>query len=537
MESSYVVSNGQIAAVTRNAHGSRFTIIVQGRTPAGDGTSVPTTFCVAFWDGDGALTASEAYTDTYTELDGVLVPATRTVVRADSDGLSVRRLVLSGARCGRDRGTVVRARLLSATVALLALAVAGGASARTDAAPAPVEKAPVLPARVQDVNGKTVVIRNVSRIVPLNGDIAETIFTLGLTSRVVGVDTSALYPKQTVDKLPKIGYQRTLSAEGILSLRPTVVIGSTEAGPPHVLEQIRAAGVTVLVIPEIVALNAGPRKLRLLGRALGVPKRGERLAKQVEGQIATAKREAATTTARPRVAFLYVRGAPVQMIGGKNTRADTMIAAAGGRDAGSEIGIDGLPPDHGGVARERRSPTSSSFPRWGSSRSGESRACCESRESRRRPRAGTGGCSTTTTRSCSGSGRARARLCGGWSAGCTRSSDSAWSRSPHVAVMELLRAGSSGPQRSSPGCSRSWRRRSSSASASARSGSPRATRSRSCCTISASAPARPSTLRTTPSSGSSGCRECSSAHSSAGLSASPGQRCRASSGTRSPTRD
>ena len=50
MESSYVVSNGQIAAVTRNAHGSRFTIIVQGRTPAGDGTSVPTTFCVAFWD-------------------------------------------------------------------------------------------------------------------------------------------------------------------------------------------------------------------------------------------------------------------------------------------------------------------------------------------------------------------------------------------------------------------------------------------------------------------------------------------------------
>jgi iron complex transport system substrate-binding protein len=238
----------------------------------------------------------------------------------------------------------VRARLLAATVALLALGLAGGASARTDAAPAPVERAPVLPARVTDVSGKTVVIRNVSRIVPLNGDIAETIFTLGLTSRVVGVDTSALYPKRTVDKLPKIGYQRTLSAEGILSLRPTVVIGSTEAGPPHVLEQIRAAGVTVLVIPEIVALNAGPRKLRLLGRALGVPKRGERLARQVEGQIATAKREAATTTARPRVAFLYLRGAPVQMMGGKNTRADTMIAAAGGRDAGSELGIEGYRP-------------------------------------------------------------------------------------------------------------------------------------------------------------------------------------------------
>ena len=95
MSSSYLVGNGQIAAVTRTAHGSRFTIVVQGRTPAGDDTSVPTTFCVAFWAADGTLSASEAYTDTYVEFDGVLVPASRTVVRADSDGLSVRRLILS----------------------------------------------------------------------------------------------------------------------------------------------------------------------------------------------------------------------------------------------------------------------------------------------------------------------------------------------------------------------------------------------------------------------------------------------------------
>ena len=240
----------------------------------------------------------------------------------------------------------MRARLVCAAATVVALAVVGGAGARPDAAPAPapVEKAPVLPTRVQDVNGRTVVIRNVSRIVPLNGDIAETIFTLGLTKNVVGVDTSALYPKKTVDRLPKIGYQRTLSAEGILSLRPTVVIGSTEAGPPHVLEQIRAAGVTVLVIPELVTLDAGPRKLRLLGRALGVPKRGERLARQVAGQIATAKREAGRATSRPRVAFLYLRGAPVQMIGGKGTRADSMIQAAGGHDVGSELGIEGFRP-------------------------------------------------------------------------------------------------------------------------------------------------------------------------------------------------
>ena len=238
-----------------------------------------------------------------------------------------------------------RALVLVASL-LASVAVVGTAGAAIDAKPKPivVETRPILPARVNDVDGKAVTVRDVSRIVPLNGDIAETIFTLGLTSRVVGVDTSALYPKQSVEKLPKIGYQRTLSAEGILSLRPTVVIGSTEAGPPTVIQQLRAAGVTVLIIPEIVALDAGPRKLRLLGRALGVPNRGERLARQVEGQIATAKREASRTTGRPRTAFLYVRGSAVQMIGGKNTRADAMIKAAGGIDAGSELGIDGFRP-------------------------------------------------------------------------------------------------------------------------------------------------------------------------------------------------
>jgi hypothetical protein len=96
LDSSYLVAGGQIETVTRTAHGTRFTIVVQGRTPANDGTSVPTTFTVCYWDTDGGLTAAEAYTDTYTDLDGVLVPASRTVVRADDTGLSTRRVTLAG---------------------------------------------------------------------------------------------------------------------------------------------------------------------------------------------------------------------------------------------------------------------------------------------------------------------------------------------------------------------------------------------------------------------------------------------------------
>lgn len=237
-------------------------------------------------------------------------------------------------------------RAISALALFVALAVAVVGDVASAAKPKQLkpEASPVLPARVVDKDGRTVVVRDVSRIVPLNGDLAETVFTLGLAKNVVGVDTSATYPERTVEKLPKIGYQRTLSAEGILSLRPTVVVGSPAAGPPPVIEQLRTAGVTVVIIPEYKTLNAGARKLRILGKALGVPNRGERLARQVESQITIAKREVASTNGKPRVAFLYLRGTQVQMIGGKGSGADAMIAAAGGQDVGVDSGIEGFKP-------------------------------------------------------------------------------------------------------------------------------------------------------------------------------------------------
>ncbi len=162
--------------------------------------------------------------------------------------------------------------------------------AATAAAAPPVERAPVVPARVTDKDGNVVTVRDVSRIVPLNGDIAETVFALRLGKNVVGTDISATYPA-AANRLHSIGYQSQLNAEGILSLRPTVVIGSATAGPPAVIEQLRGAGVTVVILPESEDIMAGPFKLRAVGKALGLPRRGEQLARQVEQQIAVARAE------------------------------------------------------------------------------------------------------------------------------------------------------------------------------------------------------------------------------------------------------
>jgi iron complex transport system substrate-binding protein len=237
-----------------------------------------------------------------------------------------------------------RIALALALVSSFVLTAAGGVTDANAKRPRADETRPVLPARVQDKDGRMVVVRDLRRIVSLNGDITETIFTLGLGNRLVGVDTSALYPPARVARIKKIGYQRTLSAEGILSLRPTLVIGSAEAGPPEVINQLKTAGVTVVIIRANDGLLAGPWKLREVGKALGVPRRGARLAKQVSRQVSLAGREARTAREHPRVAFLYLRGPRTQLIAGTRTRADTMIRAAGGVNAGAEIGIDDYKP-------------------------------------------------------------------------------------------------------------------------------------------------------------------------------------------------
>jgi len=235
-----------------------------------------------------------------------------------------------------------RAGWLLAALAALAVLVTAGPGGAAKPQRIVAEKAPVLPARVTDGQGKQVTVRDVGRIVSLNGDITETIVTLGLAKNLAGVDLSATYPEKLVTGMQKIGYQRTLAAEGILSLRPSLVIGTPTAGPASTIEQLRSAGVPVLIIPEYKDLDAGARKLRAVGRALGVPKRGEKLARQVETQIALAKREVARAATKPKVAFLYVRGTQVQQIGGVGSGADAMIEAAGGVDVGTTIGIQGF---------------------------------------------------------------------------------------------------------------------------------------------------------------------------------------------------
>ena len=84
-----------------------------------------------------------------------------------------------------------------------------------------------------------------ARVVSVGGAITETLYALGAEHLLVGADTTSLYPAAAT-RLPSVGYARALSAEGVLSLRPTLLLAGAEAGPPAVMRQLAAARVNLL---------------------------------------------------------------------------------------------------------------------------------------------------------------------------------------------------------------------------------------------------------------------------------------------------
>jgi iron complex transport system substrate-binding protein len=178
------------------------------------------------------------------------------------------------------------------------------------------------------------------RWVSAGGAFSEWVVALGGEGRLVGVDSTSQHP-QTLRSLPSVGYQRALAAEGILALKPDILVGSTEMGPPPVLEQLKAAGVRIEMLSAKADVAALQHNLTELGQLLG---------KQTEAQAQTAGylkrlqaqadwvKQAQQRHPAPRVLMLLSHSGGNLQVAGKDTLAAWMIEQAGGTSLGEHNG-------------------------------------------------------------------------------------------------------------------------------------------------------------------------------------------------------
>lgn len=178
---------------------------------------------------------------------------------------------------------------------------------------------------------------NSERIVCLAKQYNEIIFALNAQQNLVAVDLSSTYPP-AIKELPTVGYHRALSTEGILSMKPTIIIHDNNVGPEQVMQQMEKLEIPMKVfeapgndIPSTKAL------ITEMGQYFDRAEEAVSLNAKIDREMAQAMESLKNYPTRPKVAIIhYGRASNIYLTMTSGSNAGKMIEWAGG-----EMAIDG----------------------------------------------------------------------------------------------------------------------------------------------------------------------------------------------------
>ena len=172
-----------------------------------------------------------------------------------------------------------------------------------------------------------------SRIAVAGGSITEVLYALGAEHLLLAVDRTSNYPPAALG-LPQVGYVRNLSAEGILSMGPSLILGEDDMGPAEVLEQLSATGVEIRRLPEVHTAEGIVAKVRCVSNIIGLSADQQASSlSRLDGVLQDLQTVAQRKTEQvPRVAILLTLDDGVPTAGGADTSANGVIEMAGGHN-------------------------------------------------------------------------------------------------------------------------------------------------------------------------------------------------------------
>lgn len=174
------------------------------------------------------------------------------------------------------------------------------------------------------------------RIITLGGAITETVVDLGFEKQIIAVDVTSEYP-ESVEKLPKVSKNRSVSAEGLMAYRPDLVIAPYGDVPYAVIQSLKGAGIKFVAIKQEYSVKGALAFIRDVGTAVGVTEKANKLALEIQQRINKALQIVKTTNKKPKVLFIYARGTGNMTVAGKGSNMDAIITLAGGRNAIQEF--------------------------------------------------------------------------------------------------------------------------------------------------------------------------------------------------------
>ncbi|WP_394172518.1 ABC transporter substrate-binding protein [Guptibacillus hwajinpoensis] len=183
------------------------------------------------------------------------------------------------------------------------------------------------PVTITDALDQEVTIENdPERIVSLIPSNTEILFALGAGEEVVGVSDFANYPEETAD-IEKVGGME-FNLEKIISLKPDLVLahGSSAHNSEAGLQQLRDAGIKVVVVNDATSFDEVYNSMEMIGQATGEMEAAETTIRDMEKKLDEVKTKAeAISEDEQKNVFVEVSPAPEIYSPGKNTFMDDML--------------------------------------------------------------------------------------------------------------------------------------------------------------------------------------------------------------------
>lgn len=170
------------------------------------------------------------------------------------------------------------------------------------------------------------------KIVSLSGAITETLVALGQEEKIVGVDVTSTYPQYIKDKAKDLGHVKVISAENVIALQPTLVLASDKDLSPELITKLQTANIQVKIIHQEQSIEGTKQFIQDIAEAVGTTNYTS-LIEKIDTDFAGLTQ----FEAKPKVLFIYARGAGTLMVAGKNTPMEKIITIAGGENAVSDF--------------------------------------------------------------------------------------------------------------------------------------------------------------------------------------------------------
>jgi heme transport system substrate-binding protein len=176
---------------------------------------------------------------------------------------------------------------------------------------------------------------NANRVVGVSKQINEFMYEIGAQDNLVARDLTSIYPA-AIRSLPSVGYHRALSAEGIISMKPTLFLTDGNVGPDAVLDQLKKVGIPMLVIKPGESLDSAQMLMTQLGKQFHCEKAADSVIAQWRSGMDSIWKDTAQWTGKPHPRVLIMHfgqiGNSYLAVGGQGP-ATQMLHWAGAANA------------------------------------------------------------------------------------------------------------------------------------------------------------------------------------------------------------